>query len=324
MSDREGRDSIVVGAGSARVLLLEAGPDFRSAETPAQFLTREVIMSRDLNPEFWWHHIPARRNPAQEPYPYSRAGARGGAPPSTGCAPSGACPRTTTAGRRGGPKAGPSTTSCPRSSPPRTTTTSATSPTTGAAARCRCTGSRSRAGEGLAFCEAALDAGYPFCPDHKAPGATGLCPFAMNIRDGRRVSTNDGYLEPARERPTLEIRGGCHVDTVLFDTRRRACGVRLAGGEPNHLAAGGEVVLSAGAVHSPAILMRSGIGPAGVLSRLGIEVICELPVGRGLQDHPPVLVRLETGGRPVAASATGSPTASCATARAWPRPGRTT
>jgi 5-(hydroxymethyl)furfural/furfural oxidase len=118
----------------------------------------------------------------------------------------------------------------------------------------------------------------------------------MNIRDGRRVSTNDGYLEPARERPTLEIRGGCHVDTVLFDTRRRACGVRLAGGERHHLAAGGEVVLSAGAVHSPAILMRSGIGPAGVLSRLGIEVICELPVGRGLQDHPTVLVRLETRG----------------------------
>jgi hypothetical protein len=84
MSDREGWDSIVVGAGSARVLLLEAGPDFRSAETPAQFLTREVIMSRDLNPEFWWHHIPARRNPAQEPYPYSRAGARGGARPGAG------------------------------------------------------------------------------------------------------------------------------------------------------------------------------------------------------------------------------------------------
>ncbi|MBO0686174.1 MAG: GMC family oxidoreductase N-terminal domain-containing protein, partial [Candidatus Dormibacteraeota bacterium] len=151
-----------------------------------------------------------------------------------------------------------------------------------------------------AFCEAALASGHAWEPDHNAPGTTGVSPFAMNARDGRRFSTNDGYLEPLRERPNLEIRGGCQVDTLVLDHGGRARGVRLLDGTRLEAAAGGEVILSAGAVHSPAILMRSGIGPADQLRALGIRVAVDLPVGRGLQDHAIVWVGFPTaeGARP--------------------------
>src|SRR5919108_110140 len=92
--------------------------------------------------------------------------------------------------------------------------------------------------------EAVLDAGMPWCEDHNAPGSTGLSPFAMNIRDGRRVSTNDGYLEPARGRANLTIRGDCHVDAVLFEPGRpRVRGVRMVSGEELAVVPGGEVIL---------------------------------------------------------------------------------
>jgi choline dehydrogenase/5-(hydroxymethyl)furfural/furfural oxidase len=98
-------------------------------------------------------------------------------------------------------------------------------------------------------------------------------------REGRRMSVNDVYLEPARDRPWLTVRGGAVVDRVLFDGRR-ACGVRLADGA--HLDARA-VVVCAGAIHSPAVLLRSGVDRPGV--------------GQGLQDHPsfPITLRLRDG-----------------------------
>ncbi|MGD9702202.1 MAG: GMC family oxidoreductase [Acidimicrobiia bacterium] len=91
---------------------------------------------------------------------------------------------------------------------------------------------------------------------------------------GRRVSTNDAYLEPARARPNLTIRGGALVDRVLLE-RRTAQGVRLVGGEE---IAAAEVVVCAGAIHSPAVLLRSGIDRTGV--------------GRNLKDHPAIPIPL--------------------------------
>ena len=84
----------------------------------------------------------------------------------------------------------------------------------------------------------------------------------MNMRNGRRVSTNDAYLEPARERPNLTIIGNALVDRVEFlGSRATGVRVRTAGGWT--VMHGRAVVLCAGAIHSPALLMRSGIGPAG-------------------------------------------------------------
>src|SRR5205823_3325840 len=114
-----------------------------------------------------------------------------------------------------------------------------------------------RSGLDRAIRTAAGDLGYPTSEDYHAPGATGVSPLALTVRDGRRVSTNDAYLEPARARPNLVIRGDTLVDAVLLDGTR-AVGVRTAAGEE---IAARQVVVSAGAIHSPAILLRSGIGP---------------------------------------------------------------
>jgi choline dehydrogenase-like flavoprotein len=112
--------------------------------------------------------------------------------------------------------------------------------------------------------------GYPVCDDYHAPGATGVSRVALTLRDGRRVSTNDAYLEAARGRANLEVRGDTLVDRVLIDGRR-AHGVRLVTGEE---ITAQEVIVSAGAIHSPAILLRSGVG-----------IDDGLPVGANLKDH---------------------------------------
>jgi len=117
---------------------------------------------------------------------------------------------------------------------------------------------------------AMAELGYPVCDDYHARDATGVSRTALTVRDGRRVSTNDAYLEAIRARANLDVRGDVLVDRVLFDGRR-AIGVRTATGEE---IAAREVIVSAGAIHSPAILLRSGVG-----------VDDGLPVGANLTDH---------------------------------------
>ena len=153
--------------------------------------------------------------------------------------------------------------------------------------------------------EAALDEGYGWAGDHNAPGATGLSPYAINSRDGARVSTNDAYLEGARGRNTLAVFGEAHVDRVLFDgdgEGARAVGVRVLQHGAWREIRGGEVLLCAGAVHSPAILMRSGVGPGDALAALDIPVRAGLAVGQAFQDHPAIFlpVRLKEQARPPA------------------------
>lgn len=134
-----------------------------------------------------------------------------------------------------------------------------------------------------AFVDAALATGIPAAEDFNGPKPSGVGPYPMNIVDGVRVNTGMAYLtESVRSRPNLTILGDHLVDRVLTEGGR-AVGVLLAGGTQLRAA---EVVLSAGAIGTPAILLRSGIGPAAHLTALGIDVVADLPVGQTLYDHP--------------------------------------
>jgi choline dehydrogenase-like flavoprotein len=142
-----------------------------------------------------------------------------------------------------------------------------------------------------AFIDAAGANGHPYVKDHNRPGAVGVGPTPRNVRDGVRMSTALTYLADARRRRNIAIRSEALVDRVEL-VEGRATGVRLADGEPIEA---GEVVISAGAYASPMILARSGIGPADHLTRLGMEVVTDLPgVGENLVDHPIVAVDLPT------------------------------
>lgn len=144
----------------------------------------------------------------------------------------------------------------------------------------------------LAVRDSALALGHPWQDDLNAPDAEGVCTFAINSRNGKRVSVNDGYLEPARGRNNLTIVGDALVDKVLFEGRAISGVAAVVGGERRDFHAP-LVVLSAGAVHSPAILQRSGVGPAALLQKLGIPMVADLPVGEGFFDHPYCRIELK-------------------------------
>lgn len=142
-----------------------------------------------------------------------------------------------------------------------------------------------------AFVDSACAAGHPLVVDHNRPGAIGVGSLPRNVSDGLRMSAALTHLAPARARPNLTVWSGTVVDRVEF-SGTAAVGVRLAGGE---VVESDRVLLTAGAYCSPAILMRSGIGPSAELAQHGIEVRADLPgVGVGLADHPLVGVDLPT------------------------------
>jgi choline dehydrogenase len=142
----------------------------------------------------------------------------------------------------------------------------------------------------LAFAEALRSAGCPATDDLSGPVQEGAAWPDLAIAGGERVSAADAYLRPALDRPNLTVLTGCVV-TGLRVERGRCAGVRyLRGGVPGEAAAAGEVILCAGAIGTPQVLMLSGIGPASHVRDLGIGVVADLPgVGMNLQDHPMVL-----------------------------------
>jgi choline dehydrogenase len=144
-----------------------------------------------------------------------------------------------------------------------------------------------------AFFAAAQQAGYPLTDDMNGYRQEGFGPFDRNIRRGRRLSAARAYLHPAMRRPNLAVRTRTLVTRVLFDGNR-AVGVEYArgsSGAPGRAYAQ-EIVLCGGAVNSPQVLQLSGVGSAGELRALGIDVVHDLPgVGENLQDHLEVYVQ---------------------------------
>jgi choline dehydrogenase len=143
------------------------------------------------------------------------------------------------------------------------------------------------------FVEACRSFGFRACADTNDPTLTGVGPHAMNKIDGRRMSAAHGYLTASvRNRDNLRISPDTAVRRLLFENRR-VVGVEVEQDGLIRRLSCQRVVISAGAIATPAILLRSGIGPAAELARLGVEPVAEIAaVGARLLDHPGAVIVL--------------------------------
>jgi choline dehydrogenase len=142
-----------------------------------------------------------------------------------------------------------------------------------------------------AFVAALAAAGHPVSSDLSGAEQEGVTWHDLAIADGERVSSADGYLRPVLGRPNLAVETDCLVTGLVVD-HGRCTGVRyVRAAVPVTAQASAEVILCAGGIGSPQLLMLSGIGPAGRLRDLGIDPVADLPgVGANYHDHPIVMV----------------------------------
>ncbi|MET8545252.1 GMC family oxidoreductase N-terminal domain-containing protein [Kitasatospora sp. NPDC004799] len=155
-----------------------------------------------------------------------------------------------------------------------------------------------------AFVRAAEQAGHKANEDFNGESQFGVGRYQLTQRGGLRCSAAVAYLHPALERPNLTVLPHARAHRVLVEGGR-ATGVEVErGGTVETVRAEREVILAAGAYESPKLLLLSGIGPAADLAAFGIEVVRDLPVGRGLQDHYMTMLNFRTGAESLIAAAT--------------------
>jgi 5-(hydroxymethyl)furfural/furfural oxidase len=144
-------------------------------------------------------------------------------------------------------------------------------------------------GHSQAVAEACRLAGYPYLPDQNGEFVDGYFPITHSNQDEHRVSAAMGYLDRAtRQRPNLTVLTNTQVKELLFEGTR-CFGVKAMVDGAEQQFRGREIVLSCGAIHSPAHLLRAGIGPVGHLRDMGIPVLMGLEgVGQRLMDHPSI------------------------------------
>lgn len=145
------------------------------------------------------------------------------------------------------------------------------------------------------FVSAAVSLGYERCDDFNAERQDGFGPRQATIRDGRRESTASAFLRPVLQRPNLFVRANTRVRRIVIENQA-ARGIQCEHeGSDFRITARREVVLCAGSIGSPHLLMLSGVGEAKELRDLGVEPVHELPeVGRNLQDHVAATVAMRT------------------------------
>ena len=232
-------DYLIVGAGSAgailaarlsanpktTVLLLEAGPDYRSADAPPEIRSANpwgIIRGAERLAQYHWTDIPARRTAQQAAYPYTRGRGLGGSSAINAMmahrAPLEDFDRWAEQGCRGwsGEALLPAMN---RLETDRDFGDAPYHGRSGPVSMYRLPIPQWGSVD-LALLHAALDLGYPWHPDLNGPDSTGISGCPVNRSADNRVSTNDAYLEPARERPNLTILGETHVDRVLFNGPR--------------------------------------------------------------------------------------------------------
>ncbi|XP_060082037.1 L-sorbose 1-dehydrogenase-like [Ylistrum balloti] len=135
------------------------------------------------------------------------------------------------------------------------------------------------------YAEAWKEIGNKVIPDNSGPNVAGFCTMQANIKHGQRYSTSRAFLLPVIHRLNLDVHTQNHVTKVVIEDGQ-AVGVEVVHhGELRTVRANKEVILSAGSIQSPQLLMLSGIGPSEHLKEIGIPVVADLPVGENLRDH---------------------------------------
>ncbi|MCH8988416.1 MAG: mycofactocin system GMC family oxidoreductase MftG [Chloroflexi bacterium] len=149
-----------------------------------------------------------------------------------------------------------------------------------------------------AFYDACIGVGFPEDSDQNSPDSNGVAARPLNNIDGVRMSTALTYLNLARHRLNITIRGGVAIRRILFEGKR-AVGVEAESGGEVFDVEGSEIILSGGAIGTPQVLLLSGVGPAKELGVLGIDVVHDLPgVGKNLRDHPAAYMLFRGEGDP--------------------------